>query len=206
MLDLQKREGVAAKALEFLVLCTARTGAVIGAKWDEIDIKNKVWSVPPDRAGTKIYGSEARRIPLSDRVVEILQALPRERRNNFIFIGGREGAGLSNAAMSALIDRMNGDRERLKLPRYVDPKLDNANITAHGFRSSFKDWCSERTNYPNHVSESALWHVVADKIEAAYRRGDLFEKRRKMMAEWARFCASPAAGDVIDLGKRRVAK
>jgi hypothetical protein len=77
--------------------------------------------------------------------------------------------------------------------------LGNADITVHGFRSTFKDWCSERTNYPNHVSEAALWHVVADKVEAAYRRGDLFEKRRRLMADWSRFCASPAMGDVIDM-------
>ena len=198
--DLRARSGVAARALEFLILCAARSGAVVGARWDEIDLKNRVWSVPPDRAGTKIFGDRARRVPLSDRAIEILRQLPREEGNPHLFIGARASSSISGAAMSALIERMNGEVERQGRARYADPKQDNADVVVHGARSTFKDWVSERTNYPNHVSEAALWHVVADKVEAAYRRGDLFEKRRRLMAEWARHCLSPAAGgDVVPM-------
>lgn len=150
MADLRGREAQAARALEFLILTAARTGAVTGATWEEIDLKEKVWTVPPDRAGTKIDGDKPRRIPLTPRAIELLEALVRERGNPHVFIGPREGRGLSGAAMSTLLERMGRDK-----------------ITVHGFRSTFKDWVSERTNYPNHVSEAALWHAVADKVEAA---------------------------------------
>lgn len=184
MSDLREREGLAARALEFTILCAARTGAVIGATWDEIDLGAKVWTVPPDRAGTKIEGGKPRRVPLSARAVEILAHLPRERGNPHVFIGPAEGRGLSNGAMGKVLKRMGRD-----------------DITVHGFRSCFKDWVSERTNYANHVSEAALWHSIADKVEAAYRRGDLFEKRRRLMADWAKFCATAGGATVLPLRK-----
>jgi integrase len=179
MAALRERNSVSARALEFLILCAARTGAVIGATRDEIDFEQKIWSVPPARAETKISGNKPRRIPLCDRAIEILKALPHEKGNPHLFIGGKEGRGLSNMAMSELMKGMafaSTTPDRIAVP--------------HGFRSSFKDWVSECTSYPNHVSEAALWHVVADKVEAAYRRGDLFEKRRRLMNDWAKFCAS----------------
>jgi integrase len=182
MRELGRREGVAARALEFLILTAARTGAVIGATWSEIDLTTKVWTVPPDRAGTKINGDKPRRVPLSDCAIRILKALPFEDGNPHVFIGLRHRAGLSNMAMAQQLKRMG-----------------RSDITVHGFRSSFKDWVSERTNYPNHVSEAALWHSVADRVEAAYRRGDLFEKRRRLMQEWARYCASPSLVQVVTL-------
>ena len=177
---LRQREGVAACALEFTILTAARTGAVIGATWDEIDLAQKVWTVPPDRAGTKIDGTKPRRVPLSPRAVELLEALPRERGNPHVFIGPRDGRGLSGAAMATVLKRMGRE-----------------DITVHGMRSCLKDWVSERTNYTNPVSEAALWDAVADKVEAAYRRGDLFAKRTRLMSEWARFCGSPAAGGEV---------
>lgn len=190
MTELQEREGAAARALEFTILCAARTGAVIGATWTEIDLAAKVWTVPPDRAGTKIEGTKARRVPLSPRAIEILSALPRERGNPHVFIGPAEGRGLSNAAMGKVLERMGRD-----------------NITVHGFRSCFKDWVSERTSYPNHVSEAALWHSVADKVEAAYRRGDLFEKRRRLMNDWAKYCVTPAmSGTIVQIRASRDAQ
>jgi integrase len=184
---LRQRPGTSARALEFLILCTARTGAVIGATRDEVDFKAKVWTVPPSRVGAKIDGAAPRRVPLSSRAVEILEQLPREDGNPFLFIGPRKGRGLSNMAMAKQLERMGRD-----------------DITCHGFRSSFKDWCSETTNHPNHVSEAALWHVVADAVEAAYRRGDAIEKRRRLMADWARYCASSPTrqGEVVELRKR----
>ena len=169
--ELHDIEGISAQALEFTILTAGRTGAVIGALLTEIDFEAKIWTVPPERAGTKINGDESRRVPLSDRAIEILKALPREDGNPHVFIGDKPGKHLSNMAMLELIREMR--------PGFVP----------HGFRSSFKDWCAETTNYPNEVSEAALWHVVADKVEAAYRRGDLFEKRRALMADWAAYCA-----------------
>jgi integrase len=182
ILALREREGIAPRALEFLILCAARTGAVIGAMRDEIDFEGKVWTVPPDRAGAKIGDDQdkPRRIPLSERAIEILKALPVEEGNPHLFIGGKAGRGLSNMAMAELMKDM-------AFASTTPGRL----ATVHGFRSTFKDWVSECTNYPNHVSEAALWHAVADKVEAAYRRGDLFAKRSRMMNDWARYCASP---------------
>jgi integrase len=165
---LAEREGVAARALEFTILTAARTGEIIGARWSEIDLQEKTWIVPAGR----IKGGREHRVPLSDPALAVLRKLPRERGNDFVFIGPRRG-GLSNMALAAVLKRMGRDV-----------------ITVHGFRSTFRDWAAERTNYQNHVVEMALAHVVGEKVEAAYRRGDLFEKRRRLMAEWAKFCAS----------------
>jgi integrase len=170
MEELRRRPSVPARALEFLILTAARSGAVIGAKWEEINIVEKVWTVPPDRVGAKIGGDAPRRVPLSSPALELLLALPREANNPHVFIGQKPGSPLAHSAL-----------------RKVLQQLARKDVTVHGFRSTFKDWVSERTNYPNHVSEAALWHVVADKVEAAYRRGDLFEKRGTLMADWARF-------------------
>jgi integrase len=176
MAELRARDGISARALEYAILTAARTGAVIGALWTEVDLASKVWTVPPQRAGTKITGEDPkpRRVPLSDRALEILRSVPRENGNLHVFIGGKAGEPLSNMAMLELMREMR--------PGFVP----------HGFRSTFKDWCSETTNYPNEVSEAALWHVVADDVEAAYRRGDLFEKHRRLMNDWARYCNQPA--------------
>lgn len=183
MAELRGRKGIAARALEFLILTAARTGAVIGARRDEVDFEQKVWTVPPDRAETKISVDQPRRVPLSDRAVEILKELPKEADNPYLFIGGRAGIGLSNMAMAELLKDM-------AWPSATPDRI----ATVHGFRSTFKDWASETTSYPNHVSEAALWHIVADRVEAAYRRGDLFNKRRRLMVDWARYCvASPVA-------------
>lgn len=173
--ELHDIEGITAQALEFTILTAGRTGAVIGALLTEIDFDAKIWTVPPERAGTKIDGDASRRIPLCDRAIEILKALPREDGNPHVFIGDKPGRHLSNMAMLELMREMR--------PGFVP----------HGFRSSFKDWCAETTSYPNEVSEAALWHVVADKVEAAYRRGDLFEKRCSLMDDWAKFCLGETA-------------
>jgi integrase len=171
MAELRARKGQSACALEFTILTASRTGATIGARRDEIDLKAKTWTVPPERTGAKIVGEEPtpRRVPLSDRAIEIIRSLPREDDNPYLFIGAKAAEPLSNMAMAELMRDMR--------PGFVP----------HGFRSTFKDWCSETTNYPNEVSEAALWHVVADKVEAAYRRGELFEKRRLLMKDWATY-------------------
>ena len=168
MAQLAAREGSAARALEFTILNAARTGEVIGARWSEINLPQKLWSIPAGRMKAK----KEHRVPLTDRALQTLKALPREA--DFIFSGSRKGAPISNMAMAQLLKRMN--------------RLD---ITVHGFRSTFRDWAAERSNYPNHVVEMALAHVIGDKVEAAYRRGDLFAKRARLMTEWARYCTTP---------------
>lgn len=173
MQALREREGVAARALEFLILTAARTSEVTGARWNEIDWDARVWTVPAER----MKAGKLHRVPLSDRAIELLQKLPREKGNAYIFAGGRKGTSISNMAMDAVRRRM--ERE---------------DFTVHGFRSTFRDWAAERTAYPNHVAEMALAHTIGNKVEAAYRRGDLFEKRQRMMGEWADYCASPYGG------------
>lgn len=170
MADLRVREGTAAAALEFTILTAARTGETIGALWSEIDLTTKLWTVPANR----IKGGKEHRVPLSDRSIALLRALPTEQGNPFIFIGPRK-AGLSNMAMSSVLGRMGRE-----------------GITVHGFRSSFRDWAAECKSYPNFVVEMALAHVVGDKVEAAYRRGDLLDKRKRLMSEWARYCSTPS--------------
>jgi integrase len=171
MAALHDREGTAARALEFCILTAARTGEVIGAKWDdEIDFADKTWTVPAGR----MKGGREHRVALSERAVELLQNLPSEDGNAFIFVGPRAGSGLSNMAMTQVLKRMG-----------------RTDVTTHGFRSSFRDWAAECTNYPNHVVEMALAHAVGDKVEAAYRRGDLLAKRRQLAEAWAKYCTNP---------------
>jgi integrase len=168
MAALAQRQGTAARALEFCILTAARTGEVIGATWDEIDLPNKLWTVPADR----IKGGKEHKVPLSAPALALLTALPREQGNPFVFIGPRRG--LSDMALFAVLQRMGRD-----------------SITVHGFRSTFRDWAAERTNYPNHVAEMALAHVVGNAVERAYRRGELLSKRERLMADWARYCMQP---------------
>jgi integrase len=176
MKDLVAREGVAAAALRFTILTAARTGEVIGARWAEINLNDRVWTVPADR----MKGGREHRVPLSNAAIEILKALPRETENNYVFIGPR-GGGLSNMAMNALLRRMASYQ-----------------TTVHGLRSSFRDWAAECTAFPNHVVEMALAHVISNAVEAAYRRGDLFDKRKKLMASWAIYThAKPLQGAEI---------
>lgn len=178
MAELAKREGVAAKALEFTILTGARTGEVTGATWDEIDLDAKVWTVPAGR----MKAQKEHRVPLSDRACKILGSLPGEKDNPFVFIGAR-ASGLSNMAMAAVLKRMERN-----------------DITVHGFRSTFRDWAAELTGYQNHVVEMALAHTIGNAVERAYRRGDMMEKRVRLMADWSRFCANPApTGEVVPM-------
>lgn len=175
--ELQKRKAVAALALEFTILTVARTGEVIGATWDEVDLDRAVWTVPADR----MKAAKEHRVPLSPRAVEILQQT--QKLDRATLFPGQRGGQLSGMAMSMLLRRMNID------------------ATVHGFRSSFRDWAAECTGYPHEVCEMALAHTIGNKAEAAYRRGDLFEKRRRLMADWADFCAGEGAvgGEVVPL-------
>jgi integrase len=180
MATLRVQDGVAARALEFLILTAARTGEVIGARPDEI--KDKIWTVPAGR----MKASKEHRVLLSAPALAIIQKVREEHGGTFLFPGGKRDKPLSNMAMLALLDRMG-----------------RSDLTAHGFRSTFRDWAAEQTNYPGEVVEMALAHTIRSKVEAAYRRGDLFDKRRLSMADWARFCAAtkPDTGRVVPISR-----
>jgi integrase len=180
MAQLRTRAGSVARALEFTILCAVRSGETIGATWSELDLAEKVWTVPAQR----MKRGREHRVPLSDRTVEILESLPRDN-SEFVFNGPRR-AGLSPGAMKMLLQR----------------SLGKAGITVHGFRSAFRDWAGETTAFPHDVCEAALSHIRG-KTERAYQRGDLFNKRRRLMNEWAEYCASPpqrTGADIVPIG------
>jgi integrase len=182
MRELRQQEGIGARALEFTILSAARSGEVRGALWGEIDLDAKVWTIPPGR--TK--GQREQRVPLSDRTLALLRRLPRAKAIDLVF-AAPHGGTLSDMALGAVIRRMNRCVEG-ESPRWIDPRCGKP-VVPHGFRSTFRDWAAERTDYPREVTEMALAHRIENKAEAAYRRGDLFEKRRRMMNAWAAFCA-----------------
>jgi integrase len=182
MTELRQQEGVGAKALEFAILTVARTGEVMGAKWSEIDLEARLWTVPAER----MKAGREHRVPLSEPALTILAALREVREGEFVFPGGKANRPLSNMAFLMLLRRMG-----------------HGDLTAHGFRSTFSDWCSERTNFPAEVREMALAHTVSDKTELAYRRGDLFQKRRQVMDAWARFASTGPDANVVAISAAR---
>ncbi|VAY87388.1 Integrase [mine drainage metagenome] len=191
--DLRKVEGMGALALEFAILCASRSGEVRGAKWSEFDLPGAVWTIPAERMKMK----KEHRVPLSDAALELLGKLPRD---NELAFPAMRGGMLSDMTISAVCRRLNERRTADGLAPWTDEKS-GVWIVPHGFRSSFRDWCAEQTNYPKEVAEMALAHSIGSAVEASYRRGDLFEKRRRMMADWAKFCQSPApvAGKVLSI-------
>jgi integrase len=186
LVALRQRQGVAARALEFAILTAGRTGEVLGARWSEIDLTAKVWTVPAER----MKAGREYRVPLSDPAVAVLyEARPlalmkdgEPRPSAPVFPGPRPALPMSNMTMLMLLRRMKRD-----------------DLTAHGFRSTFSDWAAERTAYPREVVEMALAHAVENKVEAAYRRGDLLGKRRELMEAWAKYCAGTVSATVIPI-------
>ena len=176
MADLQSRQATAALALEFAILTAARSGEVLGARWVEFDLERAVWTIP----ATRMKASREHRVPLSRRALKIVRAMHEARDGDFVFPGQKAAMPLSVMALGMVLRRMS-----IK------------DATVHGFRSAFRDWAAECTNFTNEVCEAALAHVIANKVEAAYRRGDLFDKRRKLMEAWAVFCAAPKAGKIV---------
>ncbi|MFA5904637.1 MAG: integrase arm-type DNA-binding domain-containing protein [Desulfobacula sp.] len=164
MPELRKREAMTARALEWIILTACRSGECRGATWEEIDLKNKVWIIPAER----MKMGQEHRVPLCDDALKLLENLPRLRGSNYLFTAAR-GGQLSDMSISMLCRRMGVD------------------AVPHGFRSTFKDWCSEQTAFPDMVSEMALAHGISNEVQAAYRRGDLFEKRVKLMDAWAEY-------------------
>ena len=165
--ELRQRSGISPLALEFLILTAARTGEVIGATWPEIDPEAKLWTVP----ATRMKAKREHFVPLSGRCIEILREVQRFGRRPYVFPGQKLDAQLSSMAFAAVLRRM-----------------EIADATPHGFRSSFRDWCGELTPFPREVAEAALAHTIPDRVEAAYRRGSALEKRRHLMEAWAEFC------------------
>jgi integrase len=173
LVSLREQEGIAARALEFLILTAARTSEVIGARWNEIDLLDKIWTVPAGRMKAR----REHRVSLSPRALAVLDEMQRARDGDaddvFVFAGRKPGTPLSNMAFLMLLRRMG-----------------RGDLTAHGFRATFKTWASECTSFQNEIAEAALAHIIGNKVEQAYRRGDLFEKRRRLMQQRATFCTS----------------
>jgi integrase len=176
-------ESIAGQALRFLILCASRTAEVLGAKWSEVDFDNATWTVPAGR----MKGKREHRVPLSPQSLDLLKALPRENGSPFVFIGSKPGQAIGRTAFAGVMDRAGRSE------------------TVHGFRSAFRTWASEQTNYPREICEQALAHVVGSPTERSYDRTDLLIKRQKLMTAWAKFCAAPARakGDVVPIGGAR---
>lgn len=181
MTRLRTQNGTAARALEFAILTAARSGEVRGATWSELDLDVGLWTVPARR----MKSGREHRVPLSGPAIKLLRGLPAGEPGDLVFPGLR--GPLSDMSLTAVLRRMD------------------VKATAHGFRSSFRDWVSEQTNHPSEVAEMALSHAVGDKVEAAYRRGDLFKKRVSLMADWASFLLrqGPAAERPVSAGGLR---
>jgi integrase len=161
---LTEQAGIAAKALQLTILTAVRTGSVRFAQWKQFDLDNALWTIP---AGNMKSGEEFR-VPLTAEALNLLKQMP--RLDNWVFAGGKLGKPLSDGAMLSLLKRMN-----------------RTDITVHGFRSTFRDWAGEETNYPTHLAELALAHKVGSEVERAYARSDLLDKRRALMADWSAF-------------------
>ena len=179
MTALRARPDIASRALEFAILTAARSGEVFYAGWDEIDLQARTWTVP----AVRMKAGKEHRVPLSDAAVALLGALS-SPRDGLIFCGFKAGRPLAKMALGNVLKRMG-----------------HGNVTVHGFRSSFRDWAGDRTAFARDVVEAALAHAIGDATEAAYRRGDALEKRRKLMEAWVAYCAAPAqsSAKVVEL-------
>ena len=182
MEELSGNSSVSALALRFLILTATRSSEVLQAKWAEIDLETAVWSIPAER----MKAGREHRVPLSTSAMDTLESLPRREGNPYVFPGARRGRPLSNMALLQLMRSMGYGADGLR-----------GDYVPHGFRSSFRDWCGEVSSFPPDVAEMALAHVIRNKVEAAYRRGDLFDKRCEMMESWADYLGRPKATDKI---------
>jgi integrase len=166
MARLRELDHVDARLLEFTILTAVRSNEARGARWSEIDLAARIWTVPAGRMKAK----RAHRVPLSDRVMDMIAEMSAKRLSDFVFTGVKPDQPRSPSSMARVLDRLG------------------VRVSTHGFRSTFRDWAAERTSFPQHVCEMALAHVIANEVEAAYRRGDLLEKRRELMEAWSLFC------------------
>jgi integrase len=179
MQRLRQNTSLGAQCLQFLILTATRSGEARLARWDEIDLANALWTIPAER----MKGGREHRVPLSPPALAVLREMKELGDEGFIFPGARYAAALSDVTLTRTVRYAGG-----------------GDTTVHGYRSTFRDWCGETTNYPREVAEAALAHTLGNRVEAAYRRGDLLEKRRRLMNEWAEFCSRPmVAGEVVPL-------
>jgi integrase len=183
MAKLQQQTSVPAKCLEFIVLTAARLGEAQKATWDEIDLDNRVWVIP----GVRMKSGKEHRVPLSPAALAVLKAMHVVRLSDYVFPGAHHGKPIGKNMPLRLLNEITGN-----------------GATVHGLRSSFRDWVAERSSFPREVAEMALAHAIPNAVEAAYRRGDLFEKRRRLMDAWAEYCAKPAtSAKVVTIGRRQ---
>ena len=180
--QLKAVDGASARALEFTILTSARSGETLGARWEEFDQERRSWVIP----ALRMKAGVEHRVPLSDAAMTVIGKMQQLKTGEFVFVGANRKAPLSDMALAMVLRRLH------------------AGVTVHGFRSTFRDWASERTAFPPDVCEMALAHTVRDKTEAAYRRGDLFDKRRMLMEAWALFIGSPIAQKVVRIVAKSV--
>jgi integrase len=181
MIALRKDTSIPARALEFAILTASRIGEVLGASWEEVDLKQRVWTISSDR----MKAGREHRVPLSDAALAVLERMSDIRSSEFIFPGARNGARLFPAAVRRVLAR-------------IEP-----GVTVHGMRATFSSWAAERTNYASEIREIALAHQIGSAVVRAYQRSDLFDRRRRLMADWAAFCDGGASGDVVPMQRRR---
>jgi integrase len=180
LVALRQQDGIPAHALEFVILTAARAGEVAGARWDEINTAERLWTIPAER----MKSGHEHRVPLSNAAMAIVEKMAALRKSDFVFPGRKASASITIDSFWQLVRRMGR----------------GADLTIHGFRSSFRDWAAERTEFPSEIAEMALAHTVGGAVERAYRRSDMFDKRRQIMDLWARFCAAPwASGKILPL-------
>ncbi len=190
---LRQKDGISPKALEFAILTGCRSGEIFGAKWQEIDFGNKVWTIPKER----MKADKEHRVPLSEPAIELLKSIHTDSQSqSYIFHAPRGGGMLSDMSLTALIKRMHEQKFKENGLGYIDPKQ-NRVVTTHGFRSTFRDWSADKTDYPREVCEHVLAHKLPDEVEAAYLRGAYLEKRKSLMADWAEFCSTHLLLDSI---------
>lgn len=185
---LRQQKGVGALALEFAILTAMRTGPVRGATWNEIDFDNATWTIPAGHMKGQKGNKKEHRVPLGSRAIALLRSIyAEEKQPTDIIFPGSGGGPMSDMTIAKVVKTMNKDKKL-----WTDPKLDNAEIVPHGFRSTFSTWVAEATEYPEDLREACLAHAVKNKVMAAYQRGDLFDKRRALMADWAEFAEGAA--------------
>ena len=183
---LRQKKGISPKALGFAILTACRSGEIFGAKWQEIDFKNKVWIIPKER----MKADKEHRVPLSEEAITLLESIQEySQPQDFIFPAPRSGEMLSDMSLTTLIKRMHEQKLKENGLGYIDPKQ-NRVITTHGFRSTFRDWSADKTNYDRAVCEHVLAHKLPDKVEASYLRGNYLGKRKGLMADWAEYCST----------------
>ena len=188
MPELRNREGISARALEFLFHVACRTNELTQARRSEVDWNAKVWTIPASR----MKGNREHRVPLSPYAIKLLESLPTEEGSDFLFVGARPGKPISNAAMAELM-------KEIAVPSTTPGRL----AVPHGFRSTFRDWTARSTNFPRELAEAALAHALENEVEASYQRGDLLVKRRRLMEAWSEYCNSPPrASEVVPIRKQ----